>query len=200
MPTPKPMPMPKTMSKPKLKAMSKPASMPVRRGHAASLRPLASWAEVDLALRRLGLITRRLEQNEAALTERVARLRERSAASLVPLEEERRRLERLVEDYARVSRGAMPGRSIDLTHGRVGFRSATKVVVEDAAAALEAAKRLGLSGCVRVKESLDLIALRALPAEVLAEVGGERRVEERFFYEVAREAVAAAVSSRRAAL
>ena len=94
----------------------------------------------------------------------------------------------------------MPGRSIDLTHGRVGFRSATRLVVEDAAAALEAAKRLGLSGCVRIKESLDLVALRGLSAERLAEVGGERRVEERFFYEVAREAVAAAASSRRAAL
>jgi phage host-nuclease inhibitor protein Gam len=153
---------------------------------------MTSWDDVDLALRRIGLIQRRIEQAEGALTERVARLKEQSLARLAPLEAERGLLAQAVEDFARLNRAAMPGRSIELNHGRVGFRRATSVVVPEAAAALAALKRLGLTSCLRVKESLDMVALRALPGEVLSEIGARRQVAERFFYEVAREAVALA--------
>jgi phage host-nuclease inhibitor protein Gam len=150
-------------------------------------RSLTSWQEVDLSLRRLGLISRRLEEAEAALTERLSRLKEQSLARLAPLEDERRELERQVEEFAQAHRSEMPGRSIDLNFGRLGFRRASRVVAGVAEKTLADLKRLGLTGCVRVRESLDLVALRGLPDEVLAEVGAERQVEERFFYEVTRQ-------------
>jgi phage host-nuclease inhibitor protein Gam len=158
-------------------------------------RPLASWDEVDLSLRRLGLIERRLAQAEAALTERVARLKEREATRCAPLEAERERLSALIEEFARRHRADLLGRSIELAHGRVGFRRAARLVVADEHSALARLKRLGLTGCLRVKESLDLVALRALPEEVLAEVGAERRESERFFYELARERLSAAAAA-----
>lgn len=160
---------------------------------------LVSWAEVDAALRRLGHIGRRLEQAEAALTERIERLREQGRRRLAGLSAEQARLEREVEEFAAANRHAMPGRSMVLTHGRVGFRAATRLLVPEPEETLARLKRLGLEGCLRVKETVDVAALRRLPDDTLAEVGAQRERGERFFYELAREAVTAALSSGLAA-
>lgn len=160
---------------------------------------LVSWAEVDAALRRLGHLSRRLEQAEAALTERIERLREQGRRRLAGLSAEQARLEREVEEFAAANRHAMPGRSMVLTHGRVGFRAATRLLVPEPEETLARLKRLGLEGCLRVKESVDVAALRRLPDDTLAEVGAQRERGERFFYELAREAVTAALSSGLAA-
>lgn len=154
-----------------------------------------SWAEVDEALRRLGQLSRRLERAEAELAERVARLKEISQERLGPLETERAELERRVEEFTRARRAELTGRSLELTHGRVGFRTATRISLPDPEEALARLKRLGLAGCVRVKESVDLAALRRLPPATLAEVGAERHRQERFFYELARTALTSGLAA-----
>jgi len=99
------------------------------------------------------------------------------------LEDEKNILASL-EEFASSREEELDGRSKKLTHGTVGFRRTTKIVLRNkAATVLRKLRARRLDDCIRVKETVNKEALAAYDDEVLRDVGARRKVEDRFYAE-----------------
>lgn len=146
---------------------------------------LASWAEVDEALRKMGTLAARAKQKNAQMVEEVNRLVAQSKPEVEALKLEVVRLEAELEDFCRRHRADFRGkRSRKLNFGTVAFRLVTTVELpEDEGEQADLAARLETDGhesCVVTKKSLVQGEIKKLPGEVLDELGLKRTTRDSF--------------------
>jgi len=152
---------------------------------------LESWEQVDDAIRRFGLLELQKAEYEAELHRVVTEAKERAAKECAPIEAEMQTLAAALKEFAESRRQDLePQKSRVLTFGTIGFRLSTKLkfigAVKDT---LDALRRLGMSGCIRVKEEPDREALREYSDEILEAVHMRRVPEDAFFFEPDRERI-----------
>jgi phage host-nuclease inhibitor protein Gam len=151
---------------------------------------LKSWDEVDDKLKRIGELGLRLEEMERSMNTTITGIKEGTKASAKPLLEEQERLSHLVREYAEENAAAFGKRkSLDLTHGKVGWRKSTSLKIKRVADTLTALKAQGMSQYIRAKESVDKEGLRDLGDHVLTMLGVQRKVDDVFFLEPDREKI-----------
>lgn len=152
---------------------------------------LDTLADVDRTLLRLGEIERDLEAISAHTEESIALAREEAKTMAAPLAEEKALLERALTDYGSVHRAEFGSeRTRDLTHGAVGFRLSSRVVIRRVGDTLAALKSLGLASCIRTTETPNKEAMRQLDVATLASVGAYIKTDDTFWYELKREELA----------
>lgn len=150
---------------------------------------LSSWAEVDQALREIREIDDTLAAYQAEHDRARDRLVAEYEAKAKPLLDRKGYLERSIKEFAEAHKQEMDGKTKFLNFGRVGFRQSTRIVLRNAKAILAALKAKGMHDCIVVKEEISKKALDKYDDAVLAEVGAVRKVEDVFWYEVARDEI-----------
>jgi phage host-nuclease inhibitor protein Gam len=78
-------------------------------------------------------------------------------------------------------------KSVQLSFGVFGYRKSTVISVKKTT--LELLKKLGLAGCVRVKEEPDKEAMAGLDDDTLSQVDAVRKVKDDFFCEADKEEI-----------
>ncbi|MDK2124463.1 host-nuclease inhibitor Gam family protein [Parachitinimonas caeni] len=152
---------------------------------------LNDWNAVDDALRQIGELDRQLNQIETEQNQDIDQIKQRQAAKAGPLLAQKSGLERALQEFASANPQAfVEQKTRSLTFGSIGYRFSTSVVVKDPAATLDTLKRLGLFGCIRITETLDRETLKTLAPSTLQEIGAAIRSQNKFGYEIARQALA----------
>ena len=118
-------------------------------------------AEIDGLLAELRGLDARIKREEAAHSEKQVALDTAFAAKVAPDKNRRAQVEQTVREWAQAHSGQCPAK---LTHGTVLVR-ATPPSVRLLTSAKEVIKRIkavGVLGCLRVEEAIDLHAVKAL--------------------------------------
>lgn len=145
--------------------------------------------DVDAALRELGMAERSLEALDAQAEEEIAHVRERAAKAG---EKDRAKIEEITARlgaFAEYKKAETfkDRKSLDLTFGTIGYRQSTSISVKKTT--VELLKKVGLEGCIRIKEEPDKDALAMLDDESLSQVDAVRKIKDCFFCETNREAI-----------
>jgi len=150
-----------------------------------SVEQVKSWEEVDDRLLGVARLQRGIDELEAELTERTAKLKEEFKAAVAERKRALKAEVKSVEVFVTGRREEMgKKKSRVLNHGTVGWRQSTKLALEMSSAEVIAAlEGQGLGGCVKVKKSVDKTKLKDVEDETLERVGVKRVVEEVFFVE-----------------
>lgn len=150
---------------------------------------LKSWADADTTLRKIGDLTREIEKKERAATERIEAVKAKLQMDTAKQIAEKTALLHDLEAFALLHKTDLveeAGRkSIDLNHGRLGFRKSTTLkAIKKIADAVQWIKDARLAKkYLRIKESLNKEAMRELSDTELADIGMKREVKDVFWCE-----------------
>ena len=153
-------------------------------------------AEAEAALLKIGLLERFRDATKAKLNDDIDRLKADASALLKPTDANIDNLRKRLKAWAVEHRSEVfePGKkSRRITFGTVGFRSASKIgplpkhKMADVLAALKSAN--AYSG-IRVKESIDLVALRKWNDVELANMKARLIHKEEFYHEIEKSEIA----------
>ena len=145
---------------------------------------LKSWGDVDQALAEIGEVDKKIEREADKATRKAAAIQEALAVETQVLASRRLRLVKDIQEYAGEEKEKLVGTTKKLAHGSLGFRKSTKILLKNAAKAIEKLKALNLLNCIRVKETVNKDALRECDDNVLADLGAKKKVEYTFWFEV----------------
>jgi len=161
---------------------------------------VAAWTlgNADSAVADLGRAKALLEHHRGVLEESIRLGREKAAPDLAALADDVQTHEDLLRLYAEEHPEVFPKdrRSVDLAHGRIGWRKVTSIrllrKVETVIAAIRG-RRKGLQDAIFVRETVnkDILAAAATDEDLVA-VGAKRIVEDQFYVETRTEASATA--------
>ena len=144
---------------------------------------LNSLEDVNLALKDIGLAEKELEAIDAKAAKEIAAIKERAAKEGEELRKQILETSAKISAYAEYNKGELfkDKKSVELSFGMFGFRKYTKISVKKTT--LELLKKLGYTGCVRLKEEPDKEAMANLTDEQLSQVDACRKVSNDFFCE-----------------
>lgn len=148
---------------------------------------LESWSEVDEALHQIQLLEQSLTEHEVSMNKLIEEAKANSKEAARPLQEEIADLERKIQDYVTFHRDDLgEKKSIQLTHGRAGFRTGSKCIVPRGAkeSVLKKLHRFGMQDCIKTEESILKDVLRHKPPDLVAKVGCRLETAEEYWYEV----------------
>lgn len=150
-----------------------------------TLETLASWNDVDNAIKRLGELNIAIAHLEGEVTIAVNAIKEKGKKDAETLVAESESLTRLIEAYCELNKAEFAKkRSKELVFGTVAYRLVKSVSIPRAAAKLEALiksiKAFGLKSCIKTVETVDKEALAELEDGDLAKLGIKRTVRDSF--------------------
>ncbi len=148
---------------------------------------LASWAEVDEALRLMGECENCIAELQAEHDRKEAELKAQSVAGMEPYREKIRLQEQLIREFVTANKAELDGQTKQLTHGKTGFRRARRCIVPAGAEAemILALRRRDMLECIQVKENVNRDALKQYPDDVIEAVGASVQNTTRFWCEAA---------------
>ena len=160
-----------------------------KRQKAKGATTLDSWAAADDALKKVGELTREIAKKDASATEKIeaakARLKMDTAEQLA----RKKALLHDLEAFAINNKSDLieeaGKKTIQLNHGKLGFRKSTKIAVaKTVAAALELLNKSKKGKAyIRIKEELDKEAMRKLDDKQLEGFGMIRKESDEFWCE-----------------
>jgi len=157
-----------------------------------NFRPIKNLTEADGQIALAGMLQRRLREIEDRMNEQIDQVKAESAAEAAPIRQELDKIEAALLSFAEYNKGELfaKKRSVELTHGELGFRRSTELRTRPKfrwADVMEKLRELGLTDGIRVREDPNKEALREWPDERLELVGVRRVVKDTFWYEVKQE-------------
>lgn len=150
---------------------------------------VATLANAQAALEEIASLQRQVKALEVEVNEEIARLKARAEEQSRPWRERIEALERGLKAWAEGQKENLfaERRSVELTHGRVGFRRSTVLRTRRGttwADVLGRLKELGRTDGIRVREDVDKEAVKAWPESELEPLGLTRHERDVFWYEV----------------
>lgn len=144
---------------------------------------LNSLDDVDLALKEIGMAEKELEAIDAKAAKEIAVIKERAAKEGEDLRRKVQDTAAKIAAYAEYNKGELfkDKKSVELTFGMFGYRKSTSIHVKKTT--LELLKKLGFTGCIRLKEEPDKEAMSNLSDEELKTVDACRKIKDDFFCE-----------------
>lgn len=144
---------------------------------------LATIEDVDLALKEIGLAEKELQTIDGKAAKEIAAIKERATKEGETLRKRIQDTAAKIAAYAEYNKGDLfkDRKSVELTFGIFGYRKSTSIRVKKTT--LELLKKLGYTGCVRLKEEPDKEAMSNLTDDELKTVDACRRVTDDFFCE-----------------
>lgn len=159
-----------------------------KRVRATDLPALATWTEVDAAMKEVGLLEMELEGMESDYNRQIVNLKTELAEKAGPLQDRRQLLIRQVEQFMDSHRDALGSKkSRELNFAVVGFRQSTSIIIRSVKATIEALKSRKMFDCISVKESVSKDELKKYDDGTLEAVGAKRKTDDTFWYEVKRD-------------
>lgn len=152
---------------------------------------LKDWDEVDQRLQEQGLIDLQLQEIEGEMNLAIAAAKEIAKEKSRLLDERSKVIAREVKEYTDHHRDEIKGKEKVLIFGKVGYRKSTKINVprKNIGSIIKALLTRGLESCVRITQEVNKDAIRALPDDVIAEIGCTKKVEDVFFLEADHEKI-----------
>lgn len=148
---------------------------------------LVDLAAFESALAELATVNAKIEEASSIATRRIATIKDELSRTTAPHVDRRIVLLRQLEDFATAHRTQhWKGQSRAFTAGKVGWRKATALAVEDDRTTLLALVERGLWDAIKVTESVSKPVLKAMAPETIAAVGARLETVERFFVELAK--------------
>lgn len=154
----------------------------------AKTTEIKTWEDADDALHLLGVADIEIARGQAEMAELIASTKADYDERISGLIEARKDLVKALEAFAKAHRKDMPGKSIALTFGVLGFRQSPPAVkfVWAVDRVIEALRLKKLSTCIRVIEEPNKDTLKLLDADTLAAVGSKLTGgKDKFFAEPA---------------
>ncbi|MDR2020498.1 MAG: host-nuclease inhibitor Gam family protein [Treponema sp.] len=150
---------------------------------------LETLADVNSALRELGILEREIESIDAEAQKQIGEIKAAAAKQGEPLRKKIAELSAKVGAFAEYNRTDLfkDRKSVELTFGVFGFRKSTSISVKKTTVGL--LERLGLQKYLRIEKQPDKEAMKELNDESLAQVDAVRKVKDDFFCEPNREEV-----------
>lgn len=144
---------------------------------------LSSLEDVNMALRDIGLAEKELQAIDGKAAKEIAAIKERAAKEGETLRKRIQDTAAKIAAYAEYNKGDLfkDRKSVELTFGIFGYRKSTSIRVKKTT--LELLKKLGFTGCIRIKEEADKDAMGNLTDEQLTSVDASRKVSNDFFCE-----------------
>lgn len=144
---------------------------------------LNSLEDVNLALKEIGLAEKELSAIDAKAAKEIAEIKTKAAKDGEKFRKEIAETSAKISAYAEYNKDDLfkDKKSVELSFGIFGYRKSTKVSVKKST--LELLKKLGFTGCVRLKEEPDKEAMANLTDEQLTSVDACRKVTNDFFCE-----------------
>ena len=144
---------------------------------------LSSLEDVNLALKDIGLAEKELDAIDAKAAKEIAEIKERAAKEGEELRKQIQETSARIAAYAEYNKAELfkDRKSVELSFGLFGYRKSTKISVKKTT--LELLKKLGFTGCIRIKEEADKDAMGNLTDEQLTSVDASRKVSNDFFCE-----------------
>lgn len=147
----------------------------------------ASVDDVNGGLAELAELNRKVKTAELDLNAQVDALKAATAEALSPIEERKKELEGALLHYAATHPEHFTDkRSLELTHGLLGWRKSTKLVTASKTTweqVLGNLKSFEFSEAIRTKLEVDKEVLAQWPDNKLALVGVARKEDDAFWYE-----------------
>lgn len=144
---------------------------------ASQVPALASWEEVNSALKRLAALTVQWRELENKKTELISEITSKFDSDAAPLHAEMETLNASISEFALANKDQfMKERTKELSHGTISMRVSTSVKVVSKAICLRALKALGMEDYIIVKEEPNKEMLKALDDVTLAKVSCEKKV------------------------
>ena len=156
-----------------------------KRKNAAPVRELASWDEVDRALREICECEIGIEKLESDMNMKINDAKAEAEKLGKPLKTAIGILTEQIQSFVEGSRAEMEGKSKFLNFGTVGFRQSTSISysTKKTEKIIEALKQFGMLNCITVKETINKEALKLYPERDIVKVGAAKKVEDRFYCE-----------------
>lgn len=164
----------------------------------ARLKPqpmvIADKTEATVAVAEIAALDREVAAIESDMQAEIdaakARARQRAAGASA----RRAELANAVAVWAKLHKDELfsAAKTLDLGHGKIGFRASTAIVQERGVTvemSLDRLHELGMSDGIRLKEELNKEQMLAWPDERLALVGVKRQQRDTFFIDIPQEAV-----------
>jgi len=151
------------------------------------VRVIDSWEDLDRALLAMRVADARIAQEGARYDQVIQAAQEKKSKALSPIQARKERMEVAIKEFAVNHRGDLKGKkSIDLVHGRVGWRKGhLQLIPSDSEAnTIRLLKIRGHVECVVMKEELDKAALKNLPVHERGLCGIKEKQEERFYFDL----------------
>jgi len=147
---------------------------------------LQSWEAVDQTLAQLADLQRDIELEQAVCNEQVGQIKENSKKKLEPLLERMKGHELKLKEFCSHRKSEFTHvKTKKLTHGSVGYRLSTKVMIPDPNFTCRILKELALVHCIRTKTEPDKEAIKQLTPEQIADIGVSVKTSNSFGYEIA---------------
>lgn len=158
---------------------------------------LQDWAGADEVLRGIGGLERRIEGAEAKLQATIAKAKAAAAAEVKQLQTQIKLASLRLQAFCQEHQEDLGGKkSKTINFGVVGFQYSTKIILprkkELAAAVVEKLKSLGLTQCIKIKETPLKEEIKKLDEQALAQltgVGVKKEGKNTFWYKVNREKI-----------
>lgn len=154
--------------------------------------PVPDVHAADKVMGEVASIEREMGAIEAQLNKDIDAAKSRARELAQPLQARLEKMEAGLQAFGENNKAKYFGgkkRSLELTHGFLGFRISTRLSTKKGT--LDLLKQAGWASCVRVKETIDKEVLAGLADQELAEVKAKRVVEDKFWYETKKEEIPA---------
>jgi len=153
---------------------------------------IVGWEAADAVLRGVGRLDAEIAHDQAELAAAIGDLKAKYDEHISPLLDARKAQVKALEAFAHAHRKEMPGKSICLTWGVLGFRLGRPTIkfTWKTARVIEALKLKKLTDCLRIKESPIKDRLLLLEDDQLNAIGCARtQGRDAFFAEPALEKI-----------
>lgn len=152
----------------------------------ATRTDIDTWEAADSALGTLGEMDLAIARAQAEVAEQVAAIKMDYDAAVSDLLDQRKAQVKALEAFVKAHKAEMPGKSIMLTFGAVGYRKSPPAIklLWAAERVIEALRLKKLSTCIRTIEEPNKDTLKLLDEATLAAVGVKRTGgKDKFFAE-----------------
>lgn len=148
---------------------------------------LASWDDVDEAMREIAVAQGRVREIEAEMNRCINQAKDAAAETGKPILERISEREFQIRDFVTAHRGELKGKTRKLTFGSTGFRLSTKVLVPTKMTGeiIRRCREYGMDDCIAVKETVlkDVMRQRYTAWEI-NRTGAAIHVTDEFWYEI----------------
>ena len=146
---------------------------------------LKTWEDVDDMLKEIALAEVKKAEIEGGLTQEIAKLKQKAKEKAQPIVQRIKELSKAIEAFATSRKEEFAKRRTrELNFGKVGFRIVKSVPVprdkEKNKALLKSLKAYGLSECIVYEEKPNRDKLVELDDAMLAKLGLQRKVQDKF--------------------
>lgn len=156
-----------------------------------NIEEVASWEDVNKCLKEIGECEIAVESLEVDLQMRINDAKAEAERLGKPLKKIIASLKEQISDFVEDKKQEMPGKTKELTFGKVGYRQTSSISLptKKMEKILQNLRKFGMEDCIDVKESVNKELLKRYSDSEIVKIGASRKTEDKFWCEADREKI-----------